>query len=237
MASKEHDFSVGSIPRNIISLALPMTAAQLINVLYSVVDRIYLGRLPGHLALTGPGADAPHRLHHHGLCQPVRHWGRAPVLHLPGHRATRRRPSGCMGNAFTLLLIFGAAVTAVFLLFKQPLLYLFGASDATYPYADAYMTIYLLGTVFVMIGLGMNPFITSQGFGRAGYDDGGAGGGGQHRAGPGLHLRAGHGGAGRGPGHRDRPGLLRRVGAEIPHRAEGHPAAPACGIWRWAPGG
>ena len=59
MASKEHDFSVGSIPRNIISLALPMTAAQLINVLYSVVDRIYLGRLPGHLALTGLGLTLP----------------------------------------------------------------------------------------------------------------------------------------------------------------------------------
>ena len=73
-----------------------------------------------------------------------------------------------MGNAFTLLLIFGAAVTGVFLLFRHPLLYLFGASDATYPYAEAYMTIYLLGTVFVMIGLGMNPFITSQGFGRTG---------------------------------------------------------------------
>lgn len=61
-----------------------------------------------------------------------------------------------------------AAVTGVFLLFRHPLLYLFGASDATYPYAEAYMTIYLLGTVFVMIGLGMNPFITSQGFGRTG---------------------------------------------------------------------
>lgn len=73
-----------------------------------------------------------------------------------------------MGNAFTLLLIFGVAVTGVFLLFRHPLLYLFGASDATYPYAEAYMTIYLLGTVFVMIGLGMNPFITSQGFGRTG---------------------------------------------------------------------
>ena len=59
MASKEHDFSVGSIPRNIISLALPMTAAQLINVLYSVVDRIYLGRLPGHLALTRLGLTLP----------------------------------------------------------------------------------------------------------------------------------------------------------------------------------
>lgn len=83
MASKEHDFSVGSIPRNIISLALPMTAAQLINVLYSVVDRIYLGRLPGHLALTGLGLTLPIIsivMGFANLCGT----GAPPVLHLPG---------------------------------------------------------------------------------------------------------------------------------------------------------
>ena len=67
-----HNFSRGSIPRNIMSLALPMTAAQLINVLYSVVDRVYLGRLP------------PNRIHHHGICQPVRNWRRAAVFHQTG---------------------------------------------------------------------------------------------------------------------------------------------------------
>ena len=166
MASKEHDFSVGSIPRNIISLALPMTAAQLINVLYSVVDRIYLGRLPGHLALTGLGLTLPIIsivMGFANLCGT----GAPPVLHLPG-KGEEEEAERIMGNAFTLLLIFGVAVTGCFLLFRHPLLYLFGASDATYPYAEAYMTIYLLGTVFVMIGLGMNPFITSQGFGRTG---------------------------------------------------------------------
>ena len=167
MASKEHDFSVGSIPRNIISLALPMTAAQLINVLYSVVDRIYLGRLPGHLALTGLGLTLPIIsivMGFANLCGT----GGAPLCSIYRGKGEEEEAERIMGNAFTLLLIFGAAVTGVFLLFRHPLLYLFGASDATYPYAEADMTLYLLGTVFVMIGLGMNPFITSQGFGRTG---------------------------------------------------------------------
>ena len=65
--------------RNIVHMALPMTVAQLINILYNVVDRMYLGRLPGHLA-DGAGPVPAHHLHSHGLCQPVRHGGRAPVL-------------------------------------------------------------------------------------------------------------------------------------------------------------
>ena len=162
-----HNFSRGEHPRNIMSLALPMTAAQLINVLYSVVDRVYLGRLPGHLALTGLGLTIPIVsiiMGFANLCGT----GGAPLCSIKRGQGDNEEAERVLGNAFTLLLIFGAAVTAVFLWFKQPLLYLFGASDATYPYADAYMTIYLLGTIFVMIGLGMNPFITAQGFGGVG---------------------------------------------------------------------
>ena len=164
MASKEHDFSVGSIPRNIISLALPMTAAQLINVLYSVVDRMYLGRLPGHLALTGLGLTIPIIsiiMGFANLCGT----GGAPLCSIHRGRGDNEEAECVLGNAFTLLLIFGTAVTVFFLALRRPVLYLFGA---TYPYASAYMTIYLLGTLFVMIGLGMNPFINSQGFGRVG---------------------------------------------------------------------
>ena len=73
-----------------------------------------------------------------------------------------------MGNTFALLVGTGAVLTAVILLIKRPLLYAFGASDATYPYADGYITIYLLGSVFVMVSLGMNQFINAQGFGRKG---------------------------------------------------------------------
>lgn len=88
MAQVKNDFSQGSIPRNILSLALPMTAAQLVNVLYSVVDRIYLGRLPGssHLALTGLGSYYPHRVYHHGAGQSLRYRRRSAVFHLSGKR-------------------------------------------------------------------------------------------------------------------------------------------------------
>ena len=167
MAQQEYDFSQGSIAKNIMSLAVPMTAAQLINVLYSVVDRMYLGRLPGHLALTGLGLTIPIVsiiMGFANLCGT----GGAPLCSICRGRGDQEEAERVMGNAFTLLLIFGGAVTALFLIFKRPILYLFGASDATYPYADAYMTVYLLGTVFVMIGLGMNPFINAQGFGRVG---------------------------------------------------------------------
>ena len=73
-----------------------------------------------------------------------------------------------MGNSFTMLVVFGVFLTMLGLLFKKPLLYAFGASDSTYPFADAYITIYLLGSIFVMVGLGMNSFINSQGFGKVG---------------------------------------------------------------------
>ena len=167
MAPPKNDFSKGSISKNILALAVPMTAAQLINVLYSVVDRIYLGLLPGHLALTGLGLTVPVIsiiMGFANLCGT----GGAPLSSMERGRGNQEEAERVMGNAFTLLLIFGAAVTAIFLLIKRPMLYLFGASDATYPYADAYMTIYLMGTVFVMIGLGMNPFINAQGFGKVG---------------------------------------------------------------------
>ena len=162
-----HDFSQGKISKNILSLALPMTAAQLINVLYSVVDRMYLGRLPGHLALTGLGLTIPIIsiiMGFANLCGT----GGAPLCSICRGRGDNEEAERVMGNAFTLLLIFGTAVTVFFLALRRPVLYLFGASDDTYPYASAYMTIYLMGTLFVMIGLGMNPFINSQGFGRVG---------------------------------------------------------------------
>ena len=163
------DFSKGSISKNILSLALPMTAAQLVNVLYSVVDRIYLGRLPGssHLALTGLGVTIPIVsiiMGFANLCGT----GGGPIFSICRGQGDREEAEGVMGNSFSLLLILGAICTAFFLIFKRPILYLFGASDATFPYADDYMTIYLMGTLFVMISLGMNPFVNAQGFGSVG---------------------------------------------------------------------
>ena len=169
MDGTDNDFSTGSIPGNIMGLALPMTAAQLINILYNIVDRMYLGRMEGvgRMALTGLG-----------LCLPIISiltgfanlcgMGGAPLCSICRGHGERDEAERIMGNSFTLLILLGLGLTVLCLAFKRPILYLFGASDATYPYADDYLTIYLLGTVCVMIGLGMNPFINAQGFGRTG---------------------------------------------------------------------
>ena len=152
-----------------MNLAVPMTAAQLVNVLYSVVDRIYLGHLPGSdsLALTGLGITMPIvsiLMGFANLCGT----GGAPLCSISRGEGDDREAERVMGNAFLLLLILGAAATVFFLALKGPILYLFGASPDTSPYADGYMTIYLCGTLFVMVSLGMNPFINAQGFGRVG---------------------------------------------------------------------
>ena len=167
MPERKNDFTKGSIPRNILTLAAPMTLAQLINVLYSVVDRMYLGRLPGHLALTGLGLTMPIvsiLMGFANLCG----MGGAPLCSICRGQGDDEEAEHILGNSFTLLLILGAAATLVFLLLKRPVLCLFGASEATFPYADAYLTIYLCGTLFVMVSLGMNPFINAQGFAEIG---------------------------------------------------------------------
>ena len=164
---QKSDFSKGSVPGNILRLAGPMTVAQLINVLYSVVDRMYLGRLPGHLALTGLGLTMPIISILMGLAN-LCGVGGAPLCSICRGKGEEEEAEYVMGNAFSILLILGVAATVFFLAVRRPMLYLFGASDDTFPYADAYLTIYLLGTVFVMIGLGMNPFINSQGFAKTG---------------------------------------------------------------------
>ncbi len=164
-----NDFSKGSIARNIMDLAVPMTLAQLINVMYSIVDRIYIGHLPqaSAQALTGIG-----------LCLPIITiitafanlfgMGGAPLCSIARGGHEEKRAEKVMGNSFTMLLISGAVLMAACLLFKEPLLYLFGASEATYPYADQYITIYICGTLFAMTSLGMNNFINAQGFGKTG---------------------------------------------------------------------
>ncbi len=169
MADTKNDFSKGNVVENILKLALPMTLAQLINVLYNIVDRIYIGRIPENatLALTGLG-----------LCLPIISiviafanlfgMGGAPLCSIERGRGNDQEAENIMGNSFVLMAAFGLGLTVLGLVFKKPMLYLFGASDLTYPYADQYISIYLLGNVFVMIGLGMNSFINAQGFGTMG---------------------------------------------------------------------
>ena len=164
-----NDLGSGRIGVLVGRIALPSMLAQFISVLYSIVDRIFIGQIPGEGALALAGA---------GVCGPVVTMvgsvaflvgvGGAPLLSIKRGEGDDDAARGILANCFLMLCVFSVALPAAILPFREPMLRLFGASDATYPYADAYMTIYLLGTIFVMIGLGMNPFITAQGFGGVG---------------------------------------------------------------------
>ena len=167
--AERQDFGVGSVSAAILRLAVPMTLAQLINVLYSVVDRIYIGHLPhtSTEALTGIGLTLPVITMVTAFAN-LFGMGGAPLFSMERGRENIPKAQRIMGNSFSLLLISSVILSLFCYIFKEPLLYLFGASDTTYPYADAYLSIYLLGTVFVMISLGMNNFINAQGFGVTG---------------------------------------------------------------------
>ncbi len=166
---EKNDFSQGSIARSILGLAVPMTLAQLINVLYSIVDRIYIGHIPhaSSEALTGIGLTLPVITIITAFSN-LFGMGGAPLCSIARGSHEKDKAKRVMGNSFTMLLAAGVILMALGFLFKKPLLYLFGASDITYPYANDYITIYLLGTLFVMVSLGMNHFINAQGFGRIG---------------------------------------------------------------------
>ena len=167
--NKEKDFGQGSVSANILRLAIPMTLAQLINVLYNIVDRIYLGHIPNTStqALTGIGLTLPVITIITAFAN-LFGMGGAPLFSMARGASEPERAERIMGNSFSMLLVSGAILAVFCYLFKRPLLYLFGASDITYPYANAYISIYLLGTLFVMISLGMNNFINAQGFGMTG---------------------------------------------------------------------
>ena len=169
MEAVQNDFSKGSIVKNIINLAVPMTLAQLINVLYNVVDRIYIGRIPGagSLPLTGVG-----------LCLPILSMvtafanlfgmGGAPLCSIERGRGNVDEAERIMGNSFAMMVLFGVGLTVLGLVLKRPMLYLFGASDATYPFAEEYFTAYLCGTFFALAASGLNQFIICQGFAKIG---------------------------------------------------------------------
>ena len=155
--------------KNILSIAIPMTVAQVVNILYSLVDRMYIGHIPGvgHTSLTGMGLTLP-------LITIVLAFanlggmGGSPLCSIYRGQGENQQASTVMGNTLTLLLCFGFVIPLLTLPFLNPILVAFGASDATLPYARDYILIYLLGTPFVTVGLGMNPFINAQGFGNKG---------------------------------------------------------------------
>lgn len=159
------DFSQGSISQAIFRQAGPMTVALLVNMLYSVVDRIYLGHIPGEgrLALTGIGLAFP-IIAVISAFQRLCSDGGAPLCAMARGAGELERAETIQGNAYTLLLLFSLLLIALGYAFKAPILWATGAGEATFPYADAYLRIYLVGTIFVLPSLGMNAFITGQGF-------------------------------------------------------------------------
>ena len=161
----EHDFSKGSVSRHIMMQAVPLMIAQILQLLYNVVDRIYIGHLPGEdgLALTGIGLVFP-IISVISAFTNLFGMGGAPLCSIARGAGQNEKAKKIMGHSAVLLFGTSFFLTVLCYLLKRPMLYLLGASDATYAYADTYLVIYLTGTVFFMLGNGMNSFITSQGF-------------------------------------------------------------------------
>ena len=155
----------GSIPKLLAQLAIPAVVAQVINLLYNIVDRIYIGHIPGigAAALTGVGLFAPILMLLNAFAMLVGSGG-APRAAIAMGKKDHDTAEKIVGNCFTLLTGFAVILTILFYISAPTLLKLFGASSATMSYATAYARIYILGSFFVLIVLGMNPFITTQGF-------------------------------------------------------------------------
>ena len=164
-ATQNRDMGSGSIPRLLAQLALPAVVAQVVNLLYNIVDRIYIGHMPevGASALTGVGLFTPILMLITAFAMLCGSGG-APRAAIAMGRGDDDAAEKIMGNCFTLLLILAAVLTVVFYFAAPSLLVLFGASEKTLPYALDYARIYIIGTIFVLIVMGMNPFVTTQGF-------------------------------------------------------------------------
>jgi len=164
-----NDFSKGKIWKNIVAQAIPLVLAQLSQLLYNVVDRIYIGHLPGadSLALTGVGLAFPLTTLIAAFTN-LFGMGGNPLFAIARGAKEDDKAEKILGNTFSLLLVSSLVMLSVCYIFRRPVLYLFGASDDTYVYADAYLKIYLIGTPFLMLSTGLNGFINAQGFPKIG---------------------------------------------------------------------
>ncbi|MGN0410090.1 MAG: MATE family efflux transporter [Candidatus Fimousia sp.] len=167
---EEKDF-LGKEPigKLLFRLALPTLAAQLINMLYNIVDRIYIGHIPGEgaLALTGVGVCMPIILIVTAFAALVGNGG-APRSSIYMGKGDYESAEKTLGNCFTLQILISAILTVILLIWNRSFLMAFGASENTIGYAVKYMNIYAVGTIFVQLTLGMNAFITAQGFAKIG---------------------------------------------------------------------
>ena len=163
------DFSSGSVKRHIMAQALPLTLAQAVQLLYNIVDRIYIGHLPevGQMALTGLGITFPVIVLIAAFTQLVGTGG-TPLFSMARGRRDEKEAEAILGNAFALLLIAAAGCFLVGFFFRKPILFAFGASEESYYYADQYLHIYIWGTAFSMVSTGLNGYINAQGFPKIG---------------------------------------------------------------------
>lgn len=163
--TKNSDLGTAPIGKLLFRLAVPSITAQLINALYNIVDRIYIGRLPGEgkLALAGLGIAFPIIMIISAFAALIG-MGGAPLAAIKMGEDNLKQAEKILGNCFTALIGLSVVLTAFFFLTKDTLLYWFGASQNTFGYANQYLSIYLVGTLFVQMSLGLNQFITTQGF-------------------------------------------------------------------------
>ena len=165
MSSNKTDLGSGNVKSLLLKLAIPAVVAQVINLLYNIVDRIYIGHIPeiGTNALTGVGLCLPILMLVNAFAT-LAGGGGAPRAAIAMGQGKKEDAENILGNCFSTLIIIAIILTVTLSLTAEPLLWLFGASENTIPYAMDYMRIYLLGSIFVLIVMGMNPFLTTQGF-------------------------------------------------------------------------
>ena len=161
----QNDFGVGSVSKRIIAQSIPLMIAQLVQLLYNIVDRIYIGHLPGigSMALTGVGLTFP-IITLVGAFTNLFGMGGTPLFSIARGAREEERAETILSNVFALLLGCSLVLILICYLFKKPILFLFGASEESYYYANLYLMIYILGTPFTMTATGMNGFINAQGF-------------------------------------------------------------------------
>ena len=168
MSNNNVDLGNDSVGKLLLKLATPAIIAQIVNVLYNIVDRIFIGRMAnGDLAMAGVGVAFPIIMIISAFAALIG-MGGAPLVAIKMGEKDNDGAEKILSNSFSTLIIIAIILTGVFLIFSEPILWAFGASESTIGFAKDYLNIYLIGTLFVQIALGMNPFINTQGFAKTG---------------------------------------------------------------------